>query len=82
MGSRSARRQRQSECQGCRRRLALERHAHKRVGELIQIDGALAAGLVVVRKELDRWQNVANGSPRKGGEWRRKPREKGCLIAS
>jgi hypothetical protein len=60
----------QTRCRTCRRRLTLERHAQKRVGELIEIEGALAAGLLIVRKELDRWQNVAAGSPRKRGQWR------------
>jgi len=27
----------------------------------------MAAGLVIVRRELDRWRNVARGSPRRGG---------------
>ena len=27
----------------------------------------MAAGLVIVRRELDRWRNVAEGSPRKRG---------------
>lgn len=32
---------------------------------------ASAAGLEIVRKELERWRNVATRSPRKRGQWRR-----------
>lgn len=60
-------REAQREYQRCRRRLALECHAHKRVGELIQLEGALMAGLGIAGAELDRWRNVAAGSPRKRG---------------
>ncbi len=50
--------------------LALERHAQKRVSELIEIERALLGGLRIVRRELERWANVAAGSPRKRGQWR------------
>jgi DNA-directed RNA polymerase subunit RPC12/RpoP len=63
----------QATCPRCRRRLALERHAAKRLHELTEIEGALTAGLVIVRRELDRWRNVAGGSPRKRGGWRQSP---------
>ena len=67
-------RRRQTACSPCRRRLVLERHAQQQVESLSQIEGALAAGLLIVRKDLDRWRNVAAGSPRKRGEWKRVPR--------
>lgn len=31
----------------------------------------MAAGLGIVRRELDGWRNVAEGSSRKRGQWRR-----------
>lgn len=61
----------QATCPCCRRRIALERHAAKRMSELTEIEGALTAGLAIVRRELDRWENIVKGSPRKRGEWRR-----------
>jgi len=41
------------------------------MSELTAIEQALTAGLVIVRAELRRWANVAAGSPRKRGQWRR-----------
>ena len=64
-------RQRQTACLPCRRRLALERHAAKRMDELLQIEAALTAALGTVWAEFGRWRNITAGSPRKRGEWRR-----------
>lgn len=66
-------RRRQTACSSCRRRLALERHAQKRVAELTGIEEALTAGLGIVRRELERWENIVKGSPRKRGGWRSGP---------
>ena len=44
--------------------------AARRLKDLITVEDALTAGLGIVRRELDRWRNVAAGSPRKRGEWR------------
>ena len=63
-------RARQTMCRTCRRRLTLERYAAKQVQSLSQTEQALETGLVIVKKELDRWQNVVKGSPRKRGQWR------------
>ena len=61
----------QTMCRTCRRRLSLERHAIKRLKDLTAIEAALEAALGIVQRERDRWRNVAAGSPRKRGQWRR-----------
>ncbi len=61
----------QTACRSCRQRLALERHAARRVAELERVEAALRMAIGVVQGDLDRWRNVQAGSPRKRGQWRR-----------
>ncbi len=61
----------QTACRSCRQRLALERHAARRVAELERVEAALQMAIGVVQRDLDGWRNVQAGSPRKRGQWRR-----------
>jgi len=54
-------RQRQERCQGCRRRLAMKRHAAKRLTQLQPMLTALDNLRLWMVAEIERWERITGG---------------------